>query len=336
MKDNQSNVAVLYYDGITNTAYSAQLSAHQDGVVVRYLDQYKLYLREDLTYIGAIGKIMPAIELPEDARIEFLSQEVPQWLEMKNKKLWQFFHHMEGSWRWIAVSFVAVLAIVISTFKWGIPTASYHIAQHLPESTLLKVGDQAESMLMSMTEETELSLQRQNQIKALYSKNIVSEHPAKIVFRKGGENMSANALAIPNGTIMLTDELIALAKNDNELLGVLAHEQGHLDEKHSLQQALSGIGMSVLYIAVTGDASDIVGGLPLAIAASSYSQNFELEADQRAIDDLKRLNISPIHMANFLKRLTESYELDPNASDFLESHPSTARRVAQIEAQIDK
>lgn len=336
MTMHQDHIVVLYYDGVTNTPHQAQLYAHHDGVIVRYQQYEKLYLRDDLTYIGAIGKIMPAIELPHDARIEFLSEDVPEWLEMKNQKLWQFFHHIEGSWRWILVSFIAVIGIVFSTFKWGIPAASYHIAQHLPDSTLVKVGDQAESMVMSMSETTELSVERQKKIQQLYQKNIQTDQPAKIIFRKGGDQLSANALAIPNGTIVLTDELVALAKNDYELLGVLAHEQGHLDEKHSLQQAIAGVGMSVLYIAVTGDASDIIGALPVAIAASNYSQEFELEADQRAVEGLKRLNISPIHMANFLKRLTESYEQDIDASDFLESHPSTARRIAQIESQIDK
>ena len=83
--------------------------------------------------------------------------------------------------------------------------------------------------------------------------------------------IGANALAIPNNTIIVTDELVELAKNDDEIIGVLAHEQGHLVQRHSLQQALSSLGFSVILLAITGDSSDLVTTLPAALIGAKYS-----------------------------------------------------------------
>lgn len=324
---------ILYYDGKINQAYKAQLQPHALGAIVHYQGQNKLYHYSEMNYIGALGKILPVIELPDDARIEFLSNEIPDWLALKHRKLSENVHKIEGSWRWITVSFVVMLLTVVVTFKWGIPTAAYYIAMQLPDQTLNKIGDQAQTFIENQTDKTQLSPQRQQQIQKLYQQHIQTNQSATLVFRQGGDFIAANALAIPNNTIILTDELVNLAQNDNELLGVLAHEQGHLDEKHSLQQALQSLGISILYVAMSGDASDILGGLPLAVISSKYSQKFELQADQYAIQQLKQQNISPKYLADFLQRLAQ--DDDKESSDFLQSHPATAKRIAQIQAQTD-
>ena len=48
--------------------------------------------------------------------------------------------------------------------------------------------------------------------------------------------MGLNAAALPNNTIIVTDELVKLNGADEEVLAVLAHEQGHLVQKHSMQK----------------------------------------------------------------------------------------------------
>lgn len=330
-------IEVRYYDGKINQAHKAALLPHDFGVIVHYGGQDKLYSYDEMNYIGALGQLHPVIELPNDARIEFLSNELPEWLDLKHRKLSEKVHHIEGSWRWIMVSFVAMVIVVVATFKWGIPYTAQVIAMQLPAQTLRQIGQQAEDFIVENTEKSQLPLQRQQAIQALYAQHIVKHQntghrqPAKIIFRKGGSFIQANALAIPNGTIILTDELIALSKNDLEILGVLAHEQGHLDERHSLQQALQSVGISILYVSLTGDISDILGSLPIAVATAQYSQKFELAADRYAITVFKEEGISPHYLADFLKRLGQEYGEDKNASDLLQSHPNTQKRIDQIQ-----
>ena len=154
-----------------------------------------------------------------------------------------------------------------------------------------------------------MSTKQQQEISNLYYQTLKPDNPAKLLFRKGG-SIGANAFAVPNNTIVLTDELVKLAKHDNEILAVLAHEQGHLKERHSLQQALRGIGTGVFLLAVTGDAADFLDSLPIILVSAQYSQAFELEADLYAVNELKRLSVPPGHLSDFLQRLHEAHGHD--------------------------
>lgn len=327
---------VRYYDGISNVAHDAILSYHDEQhVKIIYQHQSKIYPIKSFEYIASVGNILPCIDLPNDARIEFLSHELPEWLPLQHKKMLFHVQNIEQNWRWIALSFIAVIFVIFSTFKWFIPAAAYTVAMNLPETTMYRLGDESEKMVIQYTQNTQLSAQRQQQILQLYQR-LEQKQPAKLVFRGGGR-IGANALAIPNNTIVLTDELVELTKNDYELLAVLAHEQGHLDERHSLQQILRGLGMSLFYMMITGDSTDLFTNFPIMLMSAQYSQHFELEADQKSIDEMKRLGISPQHLADFLQRLNQQHGGDSNDNslmDIFASHPPTQERVAQVQQQL--
>lgn len=327
---------VRYYDGISNLAHDAILSYHDEQhVKITYQQQTKIYSIKSFEYIASVGDILPCIDLPNDARIEFLTHEIPDWLNLKHKNMLNQVSLIERQWKWIAVSFVSVIVVIFATFKWLIPAFAYTVAMNLPADTLQRLGDESEKMVLQYTKDTQLSTQRQQQILQLYQR-LEQKQPAKLIFRGGGR-IGANALAIPNNTIVLTDELVELTHNDQELLGVLAHEQGHLDDRHSLQEIMRGLGISLFYMMITGDSSDLIANFPIAMISAKYSQKFELEADQNAIDELKRLGISPQHMANFLQRLEQQHGEQTSNNrlmDIFASHPPTPERVAQIQQQL--
>ena len=103
----------------------------------------------------------------------------------------------------------------------------------------------------------------------------------------------------------MTDQLVEMAHSDQEILGVLAHEQGHLVERHSLQQALSSLGFSILLVAVTGDSGDLMTSLPVAILGAKYSRQFEQQADLYALKLMDKKHIEVSHFANFLQRMED-------------------------------
>lgn len=342
-KNNHPAITVDYFDGINNFAHVAQLSSHADGIIVRYSGQQRIYHHDDVHLIGAVGQVLPAIELPKDARIELRSSDIPPWLHDAHSRLSTRVFAIENSWRWIFISLMMMLLVIGVTYQWGIPFAAEQVARHLPGTTLKTVGDEAEQLIINQTSPTRLSTTRQQHIRNLYqqqlSKPLALSKPvaidsldAHIIFRQGGDTIGANALAIPNGHIIITDELVNLTKNDAEILGVLAHEQGHLVERHSLQQALRGLGLSVLYVSLTGDAFSVASVLPLAIVSAHYSQQFELQADRYAVRMMRAKQLPPSALSDFLQRLSEQNHEDSNASDFLDSHPATAKRIAAIRA----
>lgn len=331
-----SAVDVHFYDGIHNQLQNAVLrpNATGDGLIIEYAGQRQQYHYEEMKFLPALGQVTPVIELPNEARIEFLSMQMPTWVKPSRQRIHQLYR-FERSKTWIVASLLLIVMLSFGTIKWGIPIAAHYVAQMIPNSTLNGMSEQTVEMLKGMTEQTQLSSARQAHIRGLYEKYIDAKQPAKILFVKGGETVGSNALAIPNGTIILTDELIGLAKNDQELIGVLAHEQAHIDEKHSLEQVLRGLGMSIVYVAMTGDTSDILSTLPGLMITSQYSQEFETKADHAAIVQLKREQISPQHLANFLKALAiandEDLSQEKGMLDWLSSHPRTQDRIAVLE-----
>ena len=189
-----------------------------------------------------------------------------------------------------------------------------------------------------------LRLTQRMGLKQEYQQLVAENRPAKLLFRGGG-SIGANALAIPNNTIIVTDELVKLAKNDYELIGVLAHEQGHLVQRHSLQQSLSGLGISIILLMITGDGSDILTSLPVAAVGASYSRDFESEADLYALKQLSKHQIPTAHFANFLQRMEdeadgetakekdakdETVKDQRSWTDFFESHPATKARIDAV------
>lgn len=329
-------IDAIFYDGIVSKPQPAQVTRKDDqSVLVRYgegLAQQRSYSYTDMQLIGALGQIQPVIELQGDARLEFAA-ELPEWFNLQRKGLHHSIWKLERTPALILFSVVFVLALGFATVKWGIPAASHYVAHHLPANTLMQLGDEAESYVLNITEQSQLPQARQQQIVSQYQKLVAGDQPAKVLFRQGG-HIGANALAIPNNTIILTDELVALAQDDREIVGVLAHEQGHLIQRHSLQQALSGLGFSVILIMITGDGSDLLTNLPVAMLGASYSRNFEAEADEYALNAMQAQQIPTVHFANFLQRLAKESGEDKAAEqsvwDFFSSHPATQDRIKAV------
>lgn len=331
------SVPIIFYDGLISKPRQATLSpVDEQSVLVTYYDpdeRKNQFSLKQMTLIGALGKKNPVIELDNDARIEFLSPELPDWLDLESKSLNKKIWRLERSPSLIIFSVIFVVALAFSVVKWGIPFTAKVVAFELPENTLSKIGDKAEEYVVeNWTAKSELPQGQKDQITQEYIKTIAEGKPAKLLFREGGR-LGANAIALPNNTIIVTDQLIELAHSDQEILGVLAHEQGHLVQRHSLQQGLSSLGFSVLYIAITGDSSDLMTTLPLAVIGAGYSRQFEKEADLYALKLMDRKGLEVAHFANFLQRLNDDAEREEKAQN---TDKKTEQKPTETQAKSEK
>ena len=308
--DYMNSISVVFYDGVVSKPHQAQLSAvDMNSILISYREQNdlrkKTFKLQQMNFIGALGKKCPVIELNNDARIEFQTIDIPKWVPIPQKEFQQKIWKLERTPALILFSVVFVVALGFSTLKWGIPFASKVVAFQLPANTLQNIGQKAEDYIVNdWTGPSKLAQGQQAQIKQEYLSKIAEGRPAKIIFRDGGR-IGANALALPNNTIIVTDQLVEMAHSDQEILGVLAHEQGHLVERHSLQQALSSLGFSILLVAVTGDSGDLMTSLPVAILGAKYSRQFEQQADLYALKLMDKKHIEVSHFANFLQRMED-------------------------------
>ena len=153
----------------------------------------------------------------------------------------------------------------------------------------------------------------------------------KLNFRKGGF-IGPNAFALPDGNIIITDELIDLAADDDELiLGVLSHEMGHVEYEHSLRQLYHAAGVAGLIMLIGGDigegAQDVLvqGGGLLAL---SHSRSAESEADRHSVEIMLKAGHDPVAIARFFELLEKELG-DSSGTNILSSHPGTPERRAQ-------
>lgn len=152
-------------------------------------------------------------------------------------------------------------------------------------------------------------------------------------FRKGGA-IGPNAFALPDGTLILTDELVEMADGDTEMVvGVLAHEIGHVELEHSLRQLYRAAGVAGLIMLIAGDVGDAAENIltqGAGLAALSYSRSAESEADRRSVELMKRAGLEPTAIGRFFAVLEKKLG-DGGGTSILSTHPGTLERRKAID-----
>ena len=149
-----------------------------------------------------------------------------------------------------------------------------------------------------------------------------------------------NAFALPGGYVYVTRGLIALANNEAELAGVLAHEIGHVTARHSAQRysrsVLFGLGAVALGAIFGSDAIGQIAQVGSELYLQGFSREQEYEADTLGVRYLGRTGYAPQAQAAFLQSLNDHSALmntiagQPGAErefDLFATHPRTADRV---------
>jgi hypothetical protein len=152
---------------------------------------------------------------------------------------------------------------------------------------------------------------------------------------------SINAFALPGGPIFVHSGLIEAADNEGHVVGVLAHEIGHVALRHATNQASKANLIqlpAVLAGAAIGQESVLaqLGQLGLGLGVNSlllkYSRDAERQADAFGARLMAQAGYNPLEMARFFEKLEA--EGGPRAPEFLSSHPNPGNRVALVQAEI--
>lgn len=123
--------------------------------------------------------------------------------------------------------------------------------------------------------------------------------------------MEPNAFALPGNTIVVTDELVRLAQGGDPLSAVLAHEMGHLRERHGVRTALQRAGVVTTVAALSGDTARLADALRVVVLESGYPPAFEDQADAFALQRMRDHGIPPRALADMLQVL-ERYRAPVN------------------------
>jgi predicted Zn-dependent protease len=144
------------------------------------------------------------------------------------------------------------------------------------------------------------------------------------------ENSSeVNAYAYPGGNLVINSALIEACKNENELLGVMAHEVGHIIKGHATRKLMKEMGLSILLSMTTGGQENIIRSTIKLLSSTAYDRTLEQEADDIAVTYLLRAHIDPSGYGNFMLRMSEE-ENTPDMMEWINTHPDSRKRADRI------
>jgi Zn-dependent protease with chaperone function len=239
----------------------------------------------------------------------------------------------ERSGRAAAIAVVALVSAGFLAYRFGVPMLADSVARNLPGTVVNSLSDNAARMLDQLVfAPTKIPQDRQSDLRFAFGRLRLPGHHGprteQIEFRRS-DALGPNALALPSGRIIVTDALMALAKDDRELLGVLAHEAGHVQARHGLRELLQSSIVALVLTWYVGDVSTIAATAPTALLDAKYSRDFEREADAYAAAALALNGIPLSHLADILERM-EQHHRGTGSPSYLSSHPATAERLERL------
>ena len=159
---------------------------------------------------------------------------------------------------------------------------------------------------------------------------------------------SLNAFALPGGYIGIHTGLITASEREAEVMSVLAHEIGHVTQRHiarmfgqSRQSSAVMIAAALLAAMAAKSSPDAAMGvlsLGQTVAVRdqlAFSRDAEREADRVGLQILSESGFNPQSMAAMFERLGQAGRLyDNNAPAYLRTHPLTTERIADIQSRL--
>lgn len=344
-----------FYDGVSARGQAAWVTVVNDRLEIKLDNKVLTFALNEITVQAKLGLANRLVDLPDGARLEASNIDALEAAMPSTATVfWRALHYLENHLGWVLISLVGTVFAGWMFLQHGVPKLAEYVAKATPPSVEKSLGEKVLAGLdhqYGYFKVSKTTSVRQAQIKlGLAAVCKVNDCPDyQLMFRDGGA-IGANAFALPGGIMVITDGLIDLAKNDNEIIAVLAHELGHVKQRHAFRQSIQGTLAGLVIAAVTGDVSTIGSGLPAALMQLRYSRQHELEADGFALAALQKSCLPPRAFAEILYRLQNQHahvvhegpgnnkdksKTNKRASgnaynpimDMLSTHPNTLERI---------
>lgn len=343
-------VAAAYFDGRSAKAHPVTLTLADGVLSVR---GESIERNEPITLLRVsepMGAAPRLVSFPDGAHCEVRDHAGMARLLAVTGYEDSLVVRIQGRWRWALASIAVTLAVVFAGYRWGLPVVSEWLAFQTPDAVLARMGSSTLNVLDRIAfKPSKLSETRQLALKGAFERLAApgnAQARYTLLFRDGGA-AGANAMALPDGTIVVTDQLVALAAHDDEIIAVLTHELGHVQRRHGLRMLIQSSIVAFVVTFYIGDVSSVAAGLPTLLLQARYSRDHEREADQFGAAMLKANGRSPRLLGDILAKLEASHRAksgkqkphDKDASadsapverggigDYLASHPATRERI---------
>ena len=245
-------------------------------------------------------------------------------------------------WIYPIVAFLISLVIVV-----GQP----FVAQAIPWGDLLFRGIQV-IQLSNLSDQQEVAIGRQINDQLVRSRVRLYRNPEVVDYvNQIGQRLAAgssrpnipytfqvvndrgvNAFATMGGFIYLNKGLLMLASNEAELASVMAHEIGHITERHAVKQMRQQAISSGL-VGAAGLNRNVAANIGVELAfRRPNSRKDEYEADVVGLQMLRQAGYAPSAMVDFMAKLLS----ERSVPTFLSTHPATSERINRLQQLVGR
>jgi len=158
-----------------------------------------------------------------------------------------------------------------------------------------------------------------------------------------------NAFATPGGIIFVTRGMLRICNNEDELAAVLAHEIAHIQLKHGISSIKDSRWTSIATLigteavkkysskelaSLTESFEDSIGDVVNTLVVNGYSREYELQADEYAVDILNKSGYSQKAIISMLQKMSKRLQNDNRG--FASTHPETSERIDALDFKVKK
>lgn len=351
-----------YFDGRSSRRYRVEATVVAGRLVLRGDGVEAEYLVSLLTIKPRVGSAPFRIGLPDGG---VLVTEADIGLALDVPRPEGIAHVLETRIKYVIASLVGLIVTGTLGYLYGVPWLAREVAYRIPPELEADIARQGLKELDRIVfKPTQLEPERQEELRKAFAQLTgAGDVAAKLEFRDGGF-IGANAFALPGGVVVMTDQLEAAMDNDDRVVAVLAHEVGHLHNRHGARHVLEDSIAALAATALLGDVSavgSLVATLPSVVLHTANSRAFEREADQFAYGLLRKTGRSPKLLGEALEALEKERDRRRSPSEcrttletpegaeppkepekpktprrsfdlgYLSTHPATAERIRAAE-----
>jgi Zn-dependent protease with chaperone function len=329
-----------YYDGRSARRHAVQVMFANGCWIVRGEGVERREAAGAVRLSERLGSVPRSLQFSDGAYCELPEQPGLAQVLARAGATRGLVERLQNSRRAAIAATAGIVVVVAAAYVWGLPLAVDVGARMVPQRIVEQASASTLKLLDArMLEPSALPAEQRAAIADGFGK-LRGSAEARLLFRSGGV-LGPNALALPDGTVLLFDELVVLAGNDEEIVAVLSHELGHVHHRHGFKLLIRSTLLGAASAWWLGDFSALLAIAPAVLMQARYSRELESEADAWARTLLDDAGIPVVRLADMLERLqwaapgADSASDAPGWSRYLDSHPAWAQRIARLRTPIE-
>jgi beta-barrel assembly-enhancing protease len=225
-----------------------------------------------------------------------------------------------------------IFGLAVYTLFYGLPWAAEKIANLIPASIEVQLGEQLAEVYSAEAET--------NDSANYYMKKFVQELDLDDTYKievSVLESKDINAFALPGGKIFIYSSIIEKMQSYEELVALLGHEVTHVVNRHSLKSICRSAATNIVIANLFGDVNSVSYGIVSQaeqFKQLDYSRDLEIEADNNGLQIMVENKVNPKGMLDLLKLLKEEGAEMPQFMKYLSTHPDTDSRIENIQTNL--